>query len=150
MRREEFRALLEKGDVQALRAAWASVMPGLPQPETFEQAEIVMHVARTQTASVALRARAYSHRWLTERGIPSQLPDSLKEKAERMYPVVVEGVGIFVRPSTNEFLRPVQMEVQRAMEDAVSDAYAERRTDPEFVRAQMAAARSKALRQLLG
>lgn len=150
MSRAAFRALLENGDVQALRAAWATVMPGLPQPETHEAAEIGMHVARTQAQSVTFRARAYSHRWLTERNLPSHLPDILKPKAERMFPVVVEGVGIFVRPSSNEYFRPAQLEVRGAMEDAINDAYAEGCTDPEFVKARMAEAKDKTMRQLFG
>lgn len=150
MSSSEFRALLEAGDVQGLRGLWEVAMPHLPQLKSYAEAEKVMHITRTQTETLPLRPRAYSHRWLTERNLPSYLPDELKPKAERMYPIVVEGVGIFIKPSSNEYLRPAQLEVQHSMEDAVADAYAEGRTDPEFVRSRMAEAKDKTMQALFG
>jgi hypothetical protein len=144
-----FRALLEAGDVGALRAAWGRVAAHLPQPETQEQAEIVMHHARTSSESVSFKARAYSHRWLTERALPSGLPDELRHPAERLYPTVVDAVGISVRAS-NPMLKDAAVEVQRAMSDAVEEAYTEGRKDPVFVQARMAEARSRAWRSVLG
>lgn len=144
-----FRQLLEDGDVDALRAAWAQVMPGLPQPESREHAEVSMHHARTQTVSIPLRPRAYSHRWLTERGLPSGLPDPLRPMAERMYPVIAGAVGISVNTS-NEWLRPAMLEVRTAMEHAVEDCYADNETDPGYVRARMMEVREHTLRQLFG
>lgn len=145
----EFRQLLEAGDVDALRSAWHRLMPHLPQLKTREEAEIAMHMARTGASTVTLRARAYSHRWLVERGHQSQLPDELKPKAERMYPVIVEGVGIFIE-TRNDFLKPALLEVRGAMEDAVNDAYAEGRTEPSFVKARMEEARTKTMQLLFG
>lgn len=150
MSRGEFRTLLVEGDVQGLRGLWEVAMPHLPQPKSYAEAEKVMHITRTQAASIPLRPRAYSHRWLTERNLPSHLPDELRPKAERMFPIVVEGVGIFVRPTTNEYLKPAMLEVQTSMEHAVADAYAEGRTDPDFVKAQMAAAKDRAMKALFG
>lgn len=145
----EFRTLLANGDVAALRAAWHRLAPHLPQPQNDEQAEIVMHHARTLTDSLSLRARAYSHRWLDERGLPSGLPDFLKAKAERMYPRIVEGVGISVN-SSSALLRPATVEIRRAMEDAVSDAYANGDRDPELVRGRMVEARQRVYKALFG
>lgn len=145
----EFRNLLDAGDVDALRDAWARVAPHLPQPETREQAEIVMHHARTQAESLPLKARAYSHRWLTEHDLPSGLPDHLKQSAERLYPVSAEGVGISVT-MRSEWMRPAMLEVRGAMEYAVSDAYAERRTSPAFVKARMNEAKTRTLKALFG
>lgn len=145
----EFRQLLEDGDVSALRSAWHRLMPHLPQLESADQAETAMHMARTAAESITLDKRAYSHRWLTERGHQSQLPDHLRSKAERMYPIVVEGVGIFVE-TRHEFLKPAMLEVRGAMEDAVNDAYAEGRTEPSFVKARMAEARAKTMKALFG
>lgn len=142
-----FRALLEAGDVNALRTAWGRVAAHLPQPETHEQAEIVMHHARTASESVTFRARAWSHRWLTERGLPSGLPDELKPPAERLYPRVVDAVGISVKAS-NPYLQGVATEVQAAMTNAVEDAYAEGRTDPVFVRARMEEAKQRTYKAL--
>lgn len=145
----EFRQLLEAGDVDALRAAWAQVMPGLPQPESREHAEVAMHHARTQTLSLHIRHRAYSHRWLTERSLPSGLPDELKPLAERMYPAVVSAVGISVN-ARSEFMRPAMVEVQTALEHAVEDCYADNKTEPEYVRARMTEVRGRTMRQLFG
>lgn len=124
-------------------------MPGMPQPETREQAEIVMHIARTEADSVRFSARAYSHRWLTERSLPSKLPDKLKPNAERLYPRVVEAVGVSVN-FRSKYLAPAAREVQAAMNEAVEDCYANGDTEPEIVRQQMDAARNRALKSLFG
>jgi hypothetical protein len=143
---EQFRALLEDGNVQALRSAWAQVAPHLPQPATRQQAEIVMHHARTQSEVITFPKRAWSHRWLAERNLPSGLPDALRPKAEQLCPRVVEGVGISVKSKYPE----VERCVRTAMEHAVLDAYAEKRTDPVFVRQRMALARRNETRRLFG
>lgn len=148
-----FRALLEAGDVDALRKAWSRVAPHLPQPATREAAEVAMHHARTQTVSLPLRARAWSHRWLSERALPSGLPDPLRPRAERMFPRIAEGVGISVN-FKSAWMKPAAAEVRGAMEDAVSEAYAEARSgqrpDPGFVAARMKDAKSRKLRALFG
>lgn len=144
-----FRNLLEAGDINGLREFWARHAPNMPQPETFEAAEIVMHRARTEAASITLRARAYSHAWLCERSLPSGLPDELKPEAQRMYPVTVEAVGISVN-TLNPLLRPAMLEVRGAMEDAVNDAYSIGRRDPVFVRERMFEARDRTLKALFG
>ena len=144
-----FRNLLEAGDVDGLRAYWAQHAPAMPQPASREQAEIIMHRARTEAASITLRARAYSHAWLCERSLPSGLPDDLKPKAERMFPIIVEAVGISVN-TMNPLMRPAMLEVRGAMEDAVNDAYADGRKDPVFVQARMAEARDRTMRALFG
>ena len=144
-----FRQLLEDGDVNGLRRHWASFLPGMPQPETFEQAQITMHLARTASTSVAFRFRAYSHRWLEERGLPSQLPDNLKPKAERIYPRVVEGVVVSVN-FRSAYLQTAADEVRASINDAIEDCYAERKTDAVFVRRQMDAARHRTMKALFG
>lgn len=144
-----FRQLLEAGDAPGLRRAWSDLFPDMPQPETDEKAEIVMHMARTGAVSVRFRCRAYSHRWLEERGLPSQLPDDLKPRAERMYPVVAEGVGISVSTRT-EWLRPALGEVRDAISDAVEECYASGDTAVPHVRERMAEARDRTLRRLFG
>lgn len=148
-----FRQLLEAGDVDALRSAWSRVAPHLPQPPSREAAELAMHHARTQMASLPLRARAWSHRWLSERGLPSGLPDMLRPRAERIYPRVAEAVGISVNFSS-EWMKPAAAEVRGAMEDAVAEAYADvrgdRLPDPEFVAARMKTAKARKMRALFG
>lgn len=146
----EFRNLLEDGDVEGLRRFWAAKFPKMPQAANHEQAEFQMHHARTQAESCSMRARAYSHRWLTERSFPSGLPDKLRPKCERMFPVVKTAVGIIIgRP--NSPLRPVFDQVRQAMEAAVLDAEAEGRLeDAPFVKARMQEAREREFKALLG
>lgn len=144
-----FRQLLEDGDVDALRRAWHRVAPSMPQPESREDAEIVMHIARTEAETVALRYRAYSHRWLTERGLPSKLPDDIRPQCERMFPQIVETVGIMVEFS-DPMMSPAAAEVRGAMEGAVNHCFADGKTDPAFVRARMEQARTDAMRALFG
>jgi hypothetical protein len=109
----------------------------------------VLHRARTEAESVSLPARAWSHRWLAERSLPSGLPDALKPKAERLYPVVHEGVLIGVK-AQSELMKPAAAEIQREMEGAVAEAYADGRTTPEFVRRRMFEARQRATLRLFG
>lgn len=144
-----FRRALEEGDLKALRGIWAKAAPHLPQPQNDEQAEIVMHRTRTEATSVHFRFRAWSHRWLTERNLPSGLPDMLRPKAERMYPRVVEGVGISVN-FRSSILKPAATEIRTAMEAEVEDAYAHGRTEPGFVKARMEEARARTLKALFG
>lgn len=149
MRHEDFRAALEAGNVRLLRRMWSTWFPHLPQPTTAEQAEAVMHHARTQAETISFKARAWSHRWLTERALPSGLPDRLRPSAERVYSRVVEGVGISVN-CRNPILKPAMIEVRKAMENAVADCYASGETDPAIVRPRMAEAREKTMHSLFG
>jgi hypothetical protein len=144
------RALLEAGDVEALRSAWAQLAPHLPR-HTRAQAEIVMHHARTQCEAVTLPKRAYSHRWLIERDLPSGLPDKLKPSAERLYPKVVTAVGIgSICSKGREWMQPALGLIRGAMEQAVQECYAEGHTDPGFVSARMAEARGREQKHLFG
>jgi hypothetical protein len=150
MAQSEFAAALESGDVRLVRRASARMFPHMPQPKTVEDAEVSMHMARTQMAEISFRARAWSHAWLRERGLPSQLPDELRPKAERVYPVVVSAV--FVSANSNSpALKPVAKLVQAAMSDAVLEAEADGRLlDTPFVRARIQEARARTFKQLLG
>lgn len=145
-----FRELLESGDVLALLKCWATIAPHLPCPDGYEQGEITMHIARTATESVSFNKRAYSHAWLTERMLPSQLPDNLKPKAERLYPRVVSAVMIGAK-ARNPYFEPAVQEAQKAMEHAVLDAEADGRLeDAAFVKSRMMEARERTYRQLFG
>lgn len=144
-----FRALLEAGDVEGLRRYYAAHMAHLPQPKTNAEAEIVMHLARTASASVAFKHRAYSHAWLCERNLPSQLPDMLKPAAERLHPKVVEGVMVSVN-FRNELLKPAAKLVRDAINEAIEDCYAEGDTDPVLVRQRMDAAKAAEMKALFG
>src|SRR5579872_6695472 len=121
----EFRRCLVELDVAGVRKLWRHVSPHLPQPASDADALATIHVARTQTESIPLKLRAWSHRWLLDHGFPSMLPDPLKPSAERLYPRVVEGVGISVN-FRSPILQPITGLVRGAMEDAVSEAYADK------------------------
>jgi hypothetical protein len=138
---------LRAGDHLAMNRLWREAYPGLP-PMSDVDAETVMHRARTEASRLELRARAWSHRWLCERGLPSGLPEDLKPTAERIFPRVVMGVGISV--NAKGILAPVAKSIQRVMENAVGDAYADGKTDPAFVHERMAEARESELRRLFG
>ena len=145
-----FRNLLETGDIDGCRAYFAANAPHLPQVETREQAEIVMHRARTEAESVSLKARAYSHRWLCERRLPSGLPDALKPAADRLYPERRVAVGISFNFRSPHLERAARI-VQTAMEEAVLDADAHGRIeDSAFVSARMAEAKDRAMLGLFG
>jgi hypothetical protein len=143
------RECLEACDVARLRALWAEMSPRLPQPKDDAEALICLHHARTQAKSVRFRLRAYSHRWLVERGYPSGLPDRLKPRAEQMAPKIVEAVAI-VSLAGSSLTAPIAGLVRDAMSDAVAECYADGRTDPETVRSRILEARAKSVHQLIG
>jgi hypothetical protein len=145
----EFRRCLEELDVKGIQKLWKHVQPNLPQPKNDRDALIALHMARTATESVPFKLRAYSHRFLVDGGLPSQLPDILKPKAERLYPVVFESVGISVN-ARSELLKPIVPHVRGAMELAVLEAYADGERNPTFVKARMMEARQKEIKRLLG
>jgi hypothetical protein len=138
----DIRALLEAGDVEGLREAWKRAAPHLPQPKSFEDAEIAMHHARTLAETVGLQYRRYSHAWLTERMLPSGLPAELK-------PTIAEAVGISVNFHSS-FLKPAAAEIRGAMEHAVLDRFAMGDKDPVIVQAAMSEARDRTMRALFG
>ncbi len=144
----EFRQALETGDVALLMRIHPILFPHAPAAPDRAAGEVQMHMARTQADWMALKPRAYSHRWLLERDYPSQLPDQLKPKAERLYPVVVEAV--LVSANTNSpLLKPAMKLVQQAMSDAVEEAAADGKlSDSPFVRRRIQEARVRTMDQL--
>lgn len=141
----EIRRCLVELDIEGIVKVWHRVQPGLPVPSTRQEVLVTLHLARTAAISVPLRLRAYSHRWLTDQGYPSQLPDRLKARAERLYPRTESAVGIAV---TSKY-PAVKHAIQTAMEQAVLEAYADGHSnDPEIVRQRMLEARRKEQRGL--
>lgn len=143
---DDFRRCLVECDVATMRRLWQHVQPNLPQPESDAEILATIHRARTETKSISMRLRAYSHRWCCDHDIPSALPDKLKPKAERLYPKVVGAVGISVRSITGK-RSAFGIAMQGAMSDAVLEAYADGREEPEFVKDRMMAAKDKFIRQ---
>lgn len=128
-----FRQCLDQADTKRLRAIWREVYPGLPQPVTDDQAEIVLHRARTGSESTRLEARLYSHAWLTERAYPSDLPDNLRPPGERISPVIVPAVGVAVRTASQfadrkEEAKAVEKVMARAAGDMVRAGITDRAT----------------------
>jgi hypothetical protein len=72
---------------------WKHARPAAAQPENELQAIIMLHYARTKISSMPEKLRLYSHCFLRDYNMPSALPDHLKPKAERMYPVGIRAVG---------------------------------------------------------
>lgn len=146
---EQFRRALEDGDLVTLRGIWREAMPHLPQVSD-DDAPFVMHHARTQCSAVSLKARAYSHRWLTERGQPSGLPDALKPTCERLCPKAVTTTGIAVGFSS-PLLKPVGEILQRVMGDAAAEVYAAGQgEDQPLITRRMNDARAAETKRLFG
>jgi hypothetical protein len=147
---DAFRRSLETLDTAEGFRLWAHAFPHLPPPENDDGMLTMMHLARTQSESLPFKLRAYSHQWLCERDLPSQLPDHLKPSAERIYPRVAHAVGISYN-FRDEALKPAADMIRGAMEGAVMDADADGKlTDSPFVKARMYEARDKERRALFG
>lgn len=146
---EEFSQALERGDVSYLRRFWAEKSPGMPQPESTADAETIMHRARTETSSISQRSRFYSHRWLTERGFPSGLPDELKPSAERMFPVKADSVGLSMNVK-NPVFAPAAVVVQDAVNYKILEMYADGDKDPKIVHPEMMRVRTNTWKKLVG
>jgi len=137
---DAFRRCLIELDVVGVCDLWFRVSPHLPQPKNNEEALTTLHYARTQTRSIPVRLRCYSHAWLTERGLPSGLPDPLKAKAARLYPHKVSAVGVAVL-ATSEANLPRARAIEKAISDAVMECYADGVTDIAVIRSRMDEAR---------
>ena len=138
-----FRAALYDGDVSRTRHLWAQVSPEMPQPQTDDEAEVIMHQARTAADSVPMQKRIYSHAFLDERGLPSHLPDGMKPPRERhgppvIFPAALIAVGSLSRSADR---REEAKAMERAMADAVGDMIVSGITDRERIAKRMWEAR---------
>ena len=132
----EMRRCLLDCDVAQMRKLDHHLMPHLRQLTDLEVL-IAIHLTRTQSDFVPLSGRAYSHRWLLDNGYPSRLPDELKPKAERIYPEIVDAVGISSQsgPGHKSLWNRT---IEGVMSDAVLEAYADgHRKQPDIVKARM-------------
>lgn len=143
---EEFRRCLVDCDIEGVKKIWKHVAPNMPQPKNDRDALISIHMARTQTERLPFRFRAYSHSWLIDNGFPSQLPDKLKPKAERMYPRVVSAVGICVASFSNR-KTDYHHHVSTALCDVVENFYADGVEDPVPIKARMKEVHDKLRKQ---
>lgn len=146
----EMRRCLLDLDVAVVRRLHRHMSPHLPQPANDREALASLHVARTQCGAIPLRARAYSHRWLLDHGLPSYLPDRLKPMADRLYPRVTEGV-IVSATAHSELFKPVAGMIQDAMVEVAEDTYAtDKAVDGIKLRADLREARVVAINKLFG
>jgi hypothetical protein len=137
---DAFRRCLIDLDVVGMCDLWFRVAPHLPQPRNNDEALVTIHCARTQTESIPLGLRCYSHAWLCERGLPSGLPDRLKPMASRLYPHQVKAVGIAVKAMSTASV-PLARAIEKAMSTAVLECYADGVTDVDLIRGRMNEAR---------
>lgn len=138
-------------DVGLMRKLTATVFPQFPAPGTDAEVEGSIHYARTVAESIPFRYRAYSHAWLCERALPSGLPDDLRPKAERMYPRIVDAVGVAVLAtgSTSEEKRQLGGLVRDAMNEVVMDHYSsDRAREPERIKRDMLRRRTEFWKRL--
>jgi hypothetical protein len=135
----EFRLILASLDVQAARRYAARHEAHLPRLGSDFEVLALLHCARTATQTIVPRLRFYSHRWLLDHGLPSQLPDRLRPSAERMYPKIVRAVGVAVGSKHAE----VKHAITGAMNGAINDCYANGDTDDLIVSTQMREARAR-------
>ena len=135
---EMFRCLRDC-DVEGIKKLWSHVAPNMPQPENGYQAAAQIHIARTGMEKMPVKLRLYSHCWLRDEGLikASKLPDHLRPRAEREYPVGVRAVGIAVKPLSGAFT-PYHLGIRSEMEYAVHETYADGHADqPQVVKARM-------------
>jgi hypothetical protein len=142
----EMRRCLAEVDVTGMRKLWHHIAPRAPAPATDAEALMVLHHARTRAATIPLKLRAYSHYWLIERGLRSDLPDKYKAQAAREYPWIADSVGIAVSSRWQE----VKLAIRGAMEGAVSDCYADGNRDPVIVKPRMMEMREYMRKKLFG
>lgn len=140
----EMRRCMIDLDVDAMQRLDAHLNPHLASMSKDDTLKS-MHMARTEMKTIPFKLRAYSHSWLTNQGYTSKLPDELKPAAERAYPRIVEGVGI-----ASMRRAPHTLIVREVMSNKVMELYADKRTEPTFVKAQMMEARAKELKKLFG
>lgn len=143
----ELRRCLEDCDIVGIKRLWAHIAPHLPQPASDSDALTIIHHARTQAQSIRLSLRFYSHSWLCERGMPSGLPNELRPRAEQIFPIKADAVGIAVRPM-RESLRPAALAIRSAMEQAVLTTLGDGVIDPVVIKDRMMEARDRERRGL--
>ena len=132
-------------DASGAMAFWRKARPHLPQPKTEHQALVALHMARTESQAIPRDKRFWSHRWLTDNGYPSKLPDHMRPAAERKYPRKVEGVGIAIGLTRMPVpgLQTLGRAVRAAMGDAVEDCFAMGDREKHVVWPRMMEARAK-------
>lgn len=133
-------------EIGRARRCWSEIAPDMPQPASDDEVYATLHHARTQSESIPVALRFWSHRWLLDHGLPSGLPDHLKPNAERSFPRIVEAVGVSVRAMSTASA-PLAKAIELAMSDAVAECYADGKTSPSFIKDRMEEARRRIMVQ---
>jgi len=117
----EMKRCIRDCDIDGYTKLTKHINPAL-SPENSWQAAFQIHLARSGMRSMPINLRFYSHCWLRDSGLAqhSLLPDKLKPRAERMYPVGVQAVGVMTRTKTDRALA-----IRKVMEDAVLETQAD-------------------------
>jgi hypothetical protein len=132
----EMRRCLIECDVVQMRRLDQHLMPHLAALSD-DDVLTTIHIARTCADFLSVQARAYSHRWLLDRGLPSELPDRLRPRAERMYPRVVDAVGVASHSGPGR-KSAFNQAIQQVMVDAAAEAYADGHgSEPQIVKARI-------------
>lgn len=66
----------------------------------------------------------------------------MKPKQEQIHPQIVSAVGVAVRSISGQ-KNELAARIEKAMSDAVMEAYHDGKTDPEFIKKRMMEAREK-------
>ena len=130
-----FRECLDNGDALRLLQIYGSLFPKLPKPADIEEAQVILHQARTGAESVKLEKRLYSHAWLDERRLKSSLPDELKPPKKRIFPIISSAVGVAVKSFSR---RSDRVEEAASLEQVMARAAGDMVRDGIYDRARIA------------
>jgi len=149
--RAEMQRCIADLDVEAAQRLWHHMAPHMSQPKSSEETLAVLHMARTALDAAAFKDRAYSHAWLAERALPSQLPDRLKPRAERLYPHIVTAAAYSINYKS-VFLRPIKPLVMKAIGEKINELWADHKgkPDPQLVLKTICDTKNKTMRKLTG
>ena len=138
-------------DIDAAQRLWHHMAPHMAKPESDEQTLMVLHMARTALDSAKFEARAYSHAWLCERSLPSQLPDKLKPRADRLYPRIVTAAAYSINFKSS-FLKPIKSLVMKAIDERMNELWADSKKTPDaqLVLKEICDTKNNIMRALVG
>ena len=147
--RREFQQALRDRDVPALMRLAKLLFPADQQPKDEREAVAMMHIARTSASFLSISARAYSHFWCQDHGVPSMLPAHLLPKAEQHRPTVQKAVGIALATG-KEWLKPAIPMLGMAMAKQVTDNAELIDSNPGLLRDKILFAKGDEFKRLFG
>ena len=143
----ELRSALDSGDPMEVTKIYDLTYPKMPKLADRHEAEVVMHKARTGCRVLKLEKRLYSHAWLMERGIKSDLPDDLRPPSQQVRPVIFSAVGVAVNSLSHRSDRVEEAKaIEKVMARAAGDMIRAGITDGKRISARMWEAREQFIR----